>query len=72
MGPINNWIRATDLLNKHAIQNWHKTAIEKKVFADSAEKHGDIIALPPPPPPPRPPSHPDISSPPKTTSPGKG
>lgn len=41
--PINNWIKATELMNKHAISEWHKAAVEKEVFAETAEKHGDII-----------------------------
>ena len=40
---INNWIKATELMNKHALSEWHKVAVEKEVFAKMAERHGDII-----------------------------
>ena len=40
---INNWIKATELMNKHALSEWHKAAVEKEVFAKMAERHGDII-----------------------------
>ena len=30
-------------MNKHALSEWHKAAVEKEVFAKMAERHGDII-----------------------------
>lgn len=41
--PINNWTKATELLNKHTKSEWHKAAIEKEVFAQMAGKLGDIV-----------------------------
>ena len=41
--PISNWVKATELLSKHANSDWHKTAVEKSVLADAAEQQGDIM-----------------------------
>ena len=41
--PINNWVKATELLNKHAKSEWLMAAIEKDVMAQAAKKQGDVM-----------------------------
>ena len=41
--PVSNWVKATELLNKHEKSKWHKVAFEKHMLAEAAAKHGDIL-----------------------------
>ena len=41
--PVANWVKATELLNKHEKSEWHKVAFEKHMLAGAAAKHGDIL-----------------------------
>ena len=41
--PVTNWVKATELLNKHEKSEWHKIAFEKNVLAEATAKHGDIL-----------------------------
>ena len=41
--PVNNWVKATELLNRHEKSEWHKVAFEKHILAESAAKHGNIL-----------------------------
>ena len=40
--PINNWVKATELLNKHSKSEWHLAIVEAQVLADSSKKSGDV------------------------------
>ena len=41
--PVANWVKATELLNKHEKSEWHQVAFEKHTLAGAAAKHGDIL-----------------------------
>ena len=41
--PVNNWVKVTELLNRHEKSEWHKVAFEKHILAESAAKHGNIL-----------------------------
>ena len=41
--PVTNWVKATELLNKHEKSEWHKVALEKQMLAEAATIHGDIL-----------------------------
>ena len=40
--PI-NWVKATELPDKHAKSEWHVASVEAQVLADSARKSGDVV-----------------------------
>ena len=40
---INDWSRATEDLRVHEHSNWHTEATEKKLMAEQAERHGNVI-----------------------------
>ena len=41
--PISNWVKATELLDKHQKSEWHKASVEAQVLADSARVHGSVV-----------------------------
>ena len=41
--PVANWVKATELLNKHDKSEWHKVALEKRMVVEGATIHGDIL-----------------------------
>lgn len=41
--PINNWVKATELLNKHEKSDWHLASVEAQVLAESAKRRGDVV-----------------------------
>ena len=40
---INNWVKATKLLNKHKKSEWHLASVEAQVLAESAREAGDVV-----------------------------
>ena len=41
--PINNWVKATKLLDKHSKSEWHLASVEAQVLADSAKQSGNVV-----------------------------
>ena len=43
--PVDNWVKATTLLNNHEKSEWHLAAVEKRGLNQSAQKHGDVVDI---------------------------
>ena len=41
--PVQNWVKAVELLSKHGKSEWHLAAIEALAMSESAKQHGDIV-----------------------------
>ena len=41
--PVSNWVKATELLDKHQKSEWHKASVEAQALADSARIHGSVV-----------------------------
>ena len=41
--PINNWVKATELLAKHSESEWHLAYVEAQVLTDSTRQSGDVV-----------------------------
>ena len=41
--PINNWVKATELLAKHLKWDRHLVSVDAQVLADSAKKSSDVV-----------------------------
>lgn len=40
--PVNNWVKATSLLRKHELAEWHLASVEKKIMFQSSVE-GDVV-----------------------------
>ena len=43
--PVDNWVKATTLLNNHEKSEWHLADIEKRALNQSAQEHGDVVDI---------------------------
>ena len=41
--PINNWVKATSLLRKHELSEWHLASVEKKALSHSSVEQGNVV-----------------------------
>jgi len=41
--PVNNWVKATELLKKHEQSDWHLASVEAIALAESAGRKGDVV-----------------------------
>ena len=41
--PINNRVKATELLSKHKKSEWHLASVKKQAMAESSRAHGGIV-----------------------------
>ena len=41
--PVNNWVKATELLKKHEQSDWHLASVEAIALAESAGRKGEVI-----------------------------
>ena len=41
--PVNNWVKATELLKNHEQSDWHLASVEAIALAESATRQGDVV-----------------------------
>ena len=41
--PINNWVKATELLAKHDKAEWQLASVEAQALTEKAKKSGDVV-----------------------------
>ena len=41
--PVDNWVKATELFNKHEKLEWHLASIGAQALAESAKRKGDVV-----------------------------